>query len=383
MSDLDVLRDLAGQVQPPAYADLVTVARRRRRRSTVGAAAVAATTVVVVTAVAAGVADRRGAEPAPVAPTPSETESPGAMPSDTPDPTLSAKVTSQLRAIRDHGTLAPDSDVTLRDRGTGLGARLFYGCEGRSCTYVGYDAPPGTPRALEVTQDGRSALFDVAAVPATIDGDNGQDDVIRGVLITVFDQDSVLVQDVEQIGSEPRFRLLQADGTSFTLRKLPGNPAPARLTADVRVVEDASASFDFVGHPDDLSVIDARAGTIRPLDVPDERIHTWAAYGDLVLGTGEGCRVAWLTPDGLQQRRLDCADAGPLFPLGSDLSEGWMHPGRMAVIELDRHHTALANDDALVVHASLDQGATWQQIPAGPGDGDWTGQIADALRRLG
>ena len=220
-------------------------------------------------------------------------------------------------------------------------------------------------------------------MPATIDGDTGQDDVSSGVLITVFDQDSVLVQDVEQIGSEPRFRLLQADGTSFTLRKLPANPAPARLTADVRVVEDASASFDFVGHPDDLSVIDARAGTIRPLDVPDERIHTWAAYGDLVLGTGEGCRVAWLTPDGLQQRRLDCADAGPLFPLWSDLSEGWMHPGRMAVIELDRHHTAVANDAALVVHASLDQGATWQQIPAGPGDGDWTGQIADALRRLG
>jgi hypothetical protein len=89
MSDLDVLRELTGQLRPPDYDDLVAVARKRRRRSALGAAAAAAAAVVVVTAVAAGVADQRGIDPTPIAPEPSVTES-SSPASPQPRPTRSS-----------------------------------------------------------------------------------------------------------------------------------------------------------------------------------------------------------------------------------------------------------------------------------------------------
>lgn len=65
MSDLDVLRELTGQLRPPAYDDLVTVARSRRRRSLIGAGAAAVAASVVVVTVAIIGSNNGGAPPQP------------------------------------------------------------------------------------------------------------------------------------------------------------------------------------------------------------------------------------------------------------------------------------------------------------------------------
>ena len=77
MSDLDVLRELTGRLQPPAYDDLVAVSRKRRRRSlTSGAAAVAAAVVVVTIAVIGSNGGGARPQPAPVPQPPTSTPRP-------------------------------------------------------------------------------------------------------------------------------------------------------------------------------------------------------------------------------------------------------------------------------------------------------------------
>ena len=387
----EAFSELAADV--PVYGDLERAIEqadreRRHRYGVVASLAAAAAIVAVIVGVFASTGDgNRSQQPInPATPTKTSTRTATPTPA-TPDPALSGQALRQLRTIRDEGTAADegDSDVSVRDRATGLEVRLYYGCEGPDCAAVGYDAVPGTPRALEVTQDGRSALFHVSDVPAIIDGDNGVGDVIRGVLVTVFDEDSVLVQDAERIGGKTRYRLLQADGTSLTLRRVADDPAPARMSPVVTVVDDISMAFDFSGYHQDLFVIDGRAGTMRPLDVPDDRIHTWAAYGALLLGTGDDCRVAWLTNDGMQERQLDCTRTGILQQVWKDsLPVGWMRQGRMAVVEWIGSRSRVVGKSRWIVHASLDYGATWQRIPIGGyGDGNVSERIGEALRQLG
>lgn len=74
MSDLDVLRDLAGGLRPPSYDDLVSVARTRRRRLAV---ATSLATGAAVVAVALGVQAIPGSEDSapPVGPSPSPSPS--------------------------------------------------------------------------------------------------------------------------------------------------------------------------------------------------------------------------------------------------------------------------------------------------------------------
>ena len=65
MPEVDVLRELTGQFQRPAFDELVTVSRTRRRRTTLGAALAVSSAVVLVTVAATVLPDgQRAVEPA-------------------------------------------------------------------------------------------------------------------------------------------------------------------------------------------------------------------------------------------------------------------------------------------------------------------------------
>jgi len=66
--------------------------------------------------------------------------------------------------------------------------------------------------------------------------------------------------------------------------------------------------------------------------------------------------------DGTHPRRADTDGDG--FP------DGWLQPGRMALVE--------RNDDRLFLHVSLDYGKTWQRIPVSDEDA-----IPETLQKLG
>ena len=107
---------------------------------------------------------------------------------------------------------------------SGLDAQLY--CIGQAIPtgspcdrYHPYDPEEDQHWALEVTQAGRSALFDVRGTPWAGD----------------FDEDSLLVQD--GTGQAVRFRLLQADGTVVQLRVV-SDLAPAIPGPDVMLIED-------------------------------------------------------------------------------------------------------------------------------------------------
>jgi hypothetical protein len=139
MSEFDVLRELVGHLPPPAYDDLVAVARkRRRRRIAIAAAGVGAAFVAVGMAVASLSGGTRTEEPAP-----SPTESSPVIEGWTPE------------RIREEGTLADQTPATR----SGLAAAIYVVCNGPGCD--GADGPSEFKhRALEVTQQGRRTLRD-------------------------------------------------------------------------------------------------------------------------------------------------------------------------------------------------------------------------------
>lgn len=250
---------------------------------------------------------------------------------------------------------------------SGLDAQLY--CTGKATptgspcdSYHPYDPAEDQRWTIEVTQEGRSALFDVRGTP----------------FISDFDEDSLLVQD----GTEQavRFRLLQADGTSMKLR-LFDELAPALAGPDVVLIQALDVyrkgSFGSDGNSEHPYLVDDRNGTLQRLDVPPE-IEWWGPNVDEFLWGGDDCRAFWQQPDGsFDHHDVDCKHPGASAPTdpgwNSDYAD-WLQPGRMAMVE--------SNDDGepLVVHASLDRGATWEQIDVE--DPDSSEEISDALSEL-
>lgn len=228
--------------------------------------------------------------------------------------------------------------------------------------YHSYDPEEDQHWAVEVTQGGRSALFEVLGTP----------------LVEDFDEDSFLVEDGTD--QAPRFRLLQADGTAVQLREL-SDLAPAIPGPDVLLIQNLDVyrrgSVGADGPEEPPYLVDDRAGTLQRLDVPEE-IKWWGPNVDEFLWGGNGCRVIWQQPDG----SFDHHDEDCQFPVGhtdpglnwGDGFADWLEPGRMALVEWGE------SGGPLVVHASLDRGATWDRIEVAQRDwGDTTGVIADAL----
>jgi hypothetical protein len=125
--------------------------------------------------------------------------------------------------------------------------------------------------------------------------------------------------------------------------------------------------------------VDDFAGTIRPLDVPEE-VTTWGPNVDEFLWGWNGCRVIWQRPDGsFDHHDVACLnpEAGntdPAWDSDGSLAD-WLEPGRLLIVEWSD------SGAPLVVHASLDRGATWQRVKVR--DRDWSDptmvEIADAL----
>ncbi len=355
MSDLDVLRELVGQFRPPGYDDLVAVSRKRRRRSAVGAAAGALVVVLGVGLAGAAVTGGQRAD-APVqdpSPTPTETSS-----------TSEEWTPERFRAEGSPDVLIPPTE-------SGLTAIQYVACEG-TCQGELRD------RALEVSQNGQSAVFEVRGLEVSF----------APVWVTVFDEDSVLVQDAENGRPEGpvRYRLLQADGPAVQLQMVE-DPAPAVPGPRVFVIDPYSAWSRGSAGPDDhqdIYLVDDLAGTLRPLEVP-EGIASWGPNVDEFLWGANGCRVTWQQPDGsFDQHDLDCRNPG-LTDVPTDYwdyLDDWAAPGRMVLLE----HSP--DGVPLVLHASLDYGATWERIEVE--DRNWDGTIAqtgeaiaDVLESLG
>jgi hypothetical protein len=345
---------LATRAVPPDFGELERRASRRgRRRVALGAAAGAA--AVILSVGIAGGALSSGERTHPPVQQPSPTESPSSAEEWTPERTRAEGLPLELLARRS----GPSP--------SGLDAQLY--CIGEPITtgspcdrYHPYDPREDQHWALEVTQRGRSALFDVRGTPAIGD----------------FDEDSILVQD----GTEQavRFRLLQADGTAVRLRLLTGR-APAVPGPDVKLIQNLdvyrSGMFGKDGPGWRPYRVDERAGTLQLLDVPEE-IEWWGPNVDEFLWGGNGCRVIWQQPDG----GFDTHDTGCRKPDGhtdpgwnwDDGYADWLEPGRMALVEWNNSGAPLA------VHASLDRGATWERVDIE--DRVWddtTEQISDAL----
>src|SRR5215211_7728636 len=129
------------------------------------------------------------------------------------EPTTTDEVWS-LERIRAEGS--PENQTVTE---SGITTRAYVVCDGPRSACKS-DPPLRVPyqhAALEVTQDGRSALFGVGA--------NGED------WAAGFDADSVFVMDdpddVGGLGGDPeqvRYRLLRADGTEVQLQFI-NNPA--------------------------------------------------------------------------------------------------------------------------------------------------------------
>ena len=237
MSELSVLRDLGSRIRPPEYHDLVAVARTRRRHSTLGAA-------LAVAAFALGLGVAGGALSSGL-----RTEGPARDPS----PSLSGVWTPER--IRTEGS--PGDAVAANE--SGLVARMYIVCDGPLCTSDGGGPSEDKYRALEVTQKGSSALFEVSGIGS------------QGPWIKVFDEDSVLVEDTAPDGVWPdgpaRFRLLQANGTAVPLRLL-DDAVPATAGATTVVIDDFHRHGVGMAGGEKLYVVDDQAGTLRPQELP-------------------------------------------------------------------------------------------------------------------
>lgn len=274
-----------------------------------------------------------------------------------------------LERIRDEGAAAEET-VTE----SGLAAREYVVCDGPRWKCEG-DPPlrgPYQHAALELTRDGRSALFSLA----------GEADDARRV--TAFDETSVLAIDNPRDAlnrSGWRYRLLRVDGTEILL-DLVGDTVPAAPGSDV-VVVDFSTDTDPGGMEHALR-LDERAGTLRPLDLRRNADlgfagRSWGPNTDEFLWfVSVDCRVSWVVGGVLEQRRLDCAHDFEFDWRGGDYThvdrdwfpDGWLKPGRMALLE--------RVDDRLILHMSLDRGSTWQRIRV-----SGEAAVPGVLRRLG
>lgn len=355
MSDLDVLREITGRLRPPEYDELVAVARKRRRRSALGVAAAAAVVILGAGIVGGALSGVQRANP------------PAQDPSLTPTESPSTSQEWTLDRIRAEGSLQDHQTVTE----SGITTRSYVVCDG-SRSACENDPPLRVPyqhAALEVTGDGRSALFRLGAHPQ--------------YAAQRFDADSVFVMDDPDNawGSPPllRYRVLRADGTEVLLHLL-DDPAPAAPGPGVFVIDFDSALGGLGGGygAEAVYLVDLREGTLQPLDVPNlDPASFYSRYwgpnvDEFLWFVDPDCRVGWATDGTFDDRRLNCAEGRdrPTYIHDDGFPEGWLQPGRMALLE--------RNEDRLFLHVSLDYGSTWQRIPV---SGEQA--IPDALRRLG
>ena len=243
---------------------------------------------------------------------------------------------------------------------SGLRARKYVVCDGSTCDGTS-GAPAHVHAAIEVSQNHRSATFDV----------------LGEARARALDADSVIVLDAgtqaEAIDGHVRYRLLHADGTAVTLRLI-DDPAPAVPGPGVFVNDFVGWSVGMAG-ADDLFVVDQRAETVQPLDAPDDDVRYWGPnVGEFLWGVTDDCRAFWATGGVFEERRLDCADDADFTALSVDwIPDGWLQPGRMVVGE--QHNGGLGR---LFLHVTLDRGATWERIPVSD-----EASIPGVLRELG
>jgi hypothetical protein len=366
MPDVDALHELSGRFERPQFDDLVAVARKRRRSAVLGSAAAVAVVILGVGLATAGLSDGQRASEPIQQPSPTQVD-----PSLPATPTTSDEWT--LERIRDEGSSQGEVfDYRLGPApGSFLDAEL-YCLGGEGCDDVPPDLEGMTSHfALEMTEvseGGRSALFEVQGRPWA----------------KYFDEDSILVHD--GFAGAERFRLLQADGTELQLRTT-SDPAPAVPGHDVVLIQDLDRARQPQLGPEgpgiEPYVVDDRAATLQPLLVPEE-VKEWGPNVDEFLWGTDDCRVWWQRPDGsFDHHDVDCRDPGLTeLPVDywSDL-EDWAEPGRMVLLEHD------TDGVPLVLHASLDRGATWERVEIE--DRSWDGTLAmtadaltDALRQL-
>jgi hypothetical protein len=347
MPDLEVLRELTGQFERPQFDDLVAVSRKRRRRSALGAVAGVSAVVLAVGVTAAGLSDGQRAQEPIQQPSPSRIETPA-----TGDDWSPERVRAEGSAVGFLGSGPSGLDAQLYCSGQAIPT-------GSPCDrYHPYDPAEDQHWAVEVTQGGRSALFEVRGTPLAKD----------------FDEDSILVVDGPD--HEPRFRLLSSDGTEVQLRVV-SDLAPAVPGPDVVLIQALGTyRLGMVG-PDGPHeppyLVDERAATLQLLDVPEE-IKEWGPDVHESLWGTNGCRAFWQQPDGsFDHHDVECRDPG-LTDLPVDYwdhLEDWTKPGRMLLLEHD------TSGSPLVVHASLDGGATWQRIEIE--DRNWSGTIQEGV----
>jgi hypothetical protein len=257
-----------------------------------------------------------------------------------------------LERIRAEG--APENQTATE---SGITTRAYVVCAGPRSACK--SDPPLRLRyqraALEVTQDGRSALFGVGA--------NAQ------YWVAGFDADSVFVMDDPLVDGptdtsnhlQMRHRLLRADGSEVQLQLL-DDLAPALPGPGVFVIDHGWHVGD--DGFEDVYLVDEFQGTLRPLDVPRpgpaESLTSryWGPNVDEFLWfVDRDCRVVWATDGTFEDRRLDCAEGrdAPTYVHDDWFPDGWLQPGRMTLLE--------QSDDRLFLHVSLDYGNTWQRIP--------------------
>jgi len=250
--------------------------------------------------------------------------------------------------VREEGS--PGEKIML---GPDLSARLYVVCDGPSFKCEN-DPPLRRPYqhvALEVTWDGPSQLFGVAT----------------GVVqpwVRAFGKGSVFVMDDPGQTGNPdgfRYRVLHADGSEVLLR-LVMEPVPAVPGPNVVVVD--YSSVDAVQH---ALLVDERARTLRPLDVPRNGDSDFAGRywgpnpGEYLWFAYVNCHVFWIDGDALKSHRL-CSDRSGFGWDRDDRTyvrrewfpDGWLEPGRMAVLE--------RAGKWLTLHVSLNRGASWRRV---------------------
>ena len=328
MPDIEVLRDLTPQFPPPGLDDLAAVVRRRRRRAVLAAGAGVATAAVLTAAVVTGIpGNDRSMDPVDE-PTDGRT---GQDLSWAPE---------QIRAEGDTHGILPGRDGALD-------ARFWSVCERANCDYGttgdNYDHRV-VHSALEVTVDGyrTSGLF----------GLNGGPGEVPETHLQPFDDDTIFVQDMSRHGgTQERYRLLNADGTTTELTMLPST-APAAAGPDV---------VRFSSRSEDLARVDEAAGTIQRLDLPPQ-VHAWAqsATDKLLWGVANGCVLYLQLPGGgFGYRELPCRSRFPdLWIDDGSRTAAWFTAERIAVTELGGSKSL-----PVALHVSLDRGDTWQRIP--------------------
>ncbi len=377
------LVDLHDHIKAPATPLEEDVSRgkrllRRRRGVGIGAAAAAVMAVLGIAVVTTS-GQQAGDRIDPVRPAPTEN-------ADWP-----------LERIRAEGVVESE-DLTA----SGITVRLYGRCDEtlrgpevpesvKSVCAPGIDPPIRRSHshfALEVAQDGRSALFPI-----------DMDDMYP--VVTAVGEDAVLVYlppGVRANLDAASYRLLRADGTERRLRALIDDPVPAVAGPGAVTVNFEPGGSEGTTHP---FVLDEDAGTLRPMALarsagdrdrvlrdlgawwpeaglswgPNSDESLWFVYHDCTVhwGTGE------FYGDGgsFQEHDLDCGEGfdgafgtGDFTYLRENMfPDGWLRPGRMAAIE-DR-------DGRLFLHVSLDAGASWQRIPV-----DDEAAVPDTLREL-